>query len=251
MPDLTEPILPAKIVGGPHPRDVIAAALRTYREEFRRVAGTAFVVFGTVGAADAVAVIVIDGHAVRPVGVALASVVAGAVAGCGVVLYAGILDRIVGAHLHGHPDYSLRQMWRTLPIRRLLVADILLATATLAGLALGLIPGMIVFTLWSLVGPLITIEDRPVISSFRRSWQLVRRNLWLTLFLVTLPIYIEQGVLHAIHYAELFPHPALPAFLFNGLLGAVIGSIVGLIEVVLAHELIIAAGTRSGASTYR
>jgi hypothetical protein len=45
-------------------------------------------------------------------------------------------------------------------------------------------------------------------------------------------------VLHAIHYTEVFEHPLIPALLLNGLLGMVIGSIVGLIEVVLAYELI-------------
>jgi hypothetical protein len=98
---------------------------------------------------------------------------------------------------------------------------------------------VLVFTLWSLVGPLITIEDRSVVSAFRRSWQLVRPSFWLTLCLVTLPIQMEQAVLHAIHYSELFAHPALPAFALNGLLGAIIGSIVGLVEVVLAYELIL------------
>ncbi len=125
-----------------------------------------------------------------------------------------------------------------LPLRRLLAADVLLAIATLAGLALFVIPGVILFTLWSLVGPVITIEDRSVGSAFRRSWHLVRPCFWLTLCLVTIPLQVEQAVLHAIHYAEIFEHPFVPAFLLNGLLGMVIGSIVGLVEVVLAYELI-------------
>ena len=156
----------------------------------------------------------------------------------GVVVYAGILDKVVGAHLHGHPDLSVREIWNVLPLRRLLAADVLLAIATLVGLALFVIPGVILFTLWSLVGPVITIEDRSVGSAFRRSWHLVRPCFWLTLCLVTIPLQVEQAVLHAIHYAEIFEHPFVPAFLLNGLLGMVIGSIVGLVEVVLAYELI-------------
>ena len=46
--------------------------------------------------------------------------------------------------------------------------------------------------------------------------------------LVTVPLEIEQAALHAIHYTEIFEHPLVPAFLLNGLLGMVIGSIVGL-----------------------
>ena len=107
------------------------------------------------------------------------------------------------------------------------------------GLALFVVPGIVIFTLWSLVGPVITIEDRPVGSALAvdRS-ALVRRSFWLTFFLVTLPLEVEETVLHAIHYTEIFEHPLIPAFLLNGLLGMVIGSIVGLVEVVLAYEMI-------------
>jgi len=127
---------------------VIRTALRTYREQFWRVAGTAFVIFGVVAAIDVLAaVLVADDHVSRPVGAALTSATAAALAMAGVVFYAGVLDKIVGAHLHGHPDVPLRQMRRVLPLRRLLVADIVLAAALLVGSAFGVIPGVVVFTL--------------------------------------------------------------------------------------------------------
>ncbi len=72
------------------------------------------------------------------------------------------------------PSSSIGEIWTVLPLGRLVAADVVLAIATLVGLALFVVPGVIVFTLWSLVGPVITIEDRPVGSAFRRSWQLVR-----------------------------------------------------------------------------
>jgi hypothetical protein len=196
---------------------VVRAALRTYRERFWRVAGTAFVVFGVVAAIDAVAtVLVIDRHVSRPAGAAITSTASAVFSMVGVVVYAGILDKVVGAHLHGHADLSIPEIWRVIPLRRLLAADVVLAMA----------------------GPVITIEDHTVGSSFRRSWRLVRPYFWLTFFLVTLPLEVEQTVLHAIHYADIFEHPFVPAFLLNGLLGMVVGSVVGLVEVVLAYELI-------------
>ncbi len=223
----------------PRARDVVGAALRTYREQFRRVAGTALVIFGAVAAIDAIGtVLVIDDHVSRPLGAATTSVLSAVLGMAGVVFYAGVLDKVVGAHLHGHPDLSLREILRVLPLRRLAGADVLFAIATLVGFALFVIPGVVIFTLWSLVGPVITIEDRAIRPAFRRSWQLVRPCFWLTLGIVTLPVQFEQVALHAIHYAEIFEHPVLPAFLLNGLLGAVIGSIVGLVEVVLAYDLI-------------
>ena len=235
----------AAVHGRPRIRDVVGTALRTYRERFWRVAGTAFVVFGIVAAMDALAtVLVIDRHVSRPVGAAITSAASAVFSMVGVVVYAGILDKVVGAHLHGHPDLSIPEIWRALPLRRLVAADVVLAFATLAGLALFVVPGVVVFTLWSLVGPLITIENRPVRSALRRSWQLVRPHFWLTLCLVTLPLQVEQTVLHAIHYTDIFEHPLVPAFLLNGLLGMVIGSVVGLVEVVLAYDLIARSDTR-------
>ena len=190
-------------------------------------------------------VLVIDRHVSRPVGAAITSTASAVFSMVGVVVYAGILDKVVGAHLHGHPDLSVREIWRVLPLGRLVAADVVLALTTLAGLALFVIPGVVIFTLWSLVGPVITIEDRSVASAFRRSWQLVRPHFWLTLCLVTVPLQVEQAALHAIHYTELFEHPLVPAFLLNGLLGMVIGSVVGLVEVVLAYELIARSGNRA------
>jgi hypothetical protein len=237
---VTDVIVPETVYGSPRARDVLRAAARTYRERFLHVAGLAFVVFGAVAAIDAIATVLVVDHVSWRAGAALASVAAGVLTMAGVVVYAGILDKVVGAHLHGHPDLTVREIWRVLPLRRLVAADVLLAIATLAGLALFVVPGVIVFTLWSLVGPVITIEDRSVTSAFRRSWRLVRPSFWLTLVLVTLPLQVEETVLHAIHYTEIFDHPVVPAFLLNGLLGMVIGSIVGLVEVVLTYELIAA-----------
>jgi hypothetical protein len=217
---------------------VINAALRTYRERFWRVAGTAFVVFGAVAVVDAIATVLILDHVTSPVGDAIASTAAAVLATAGVVVYAGILDKVVGAHLHGHPDLSVPEIWRALPLVRLIAADVLLALAVLVGLALFVIPGIVILTLWSLVGPVITIENRSVTSAFRRSGQLVRPCFWLTFCLVTLPLQVEQAALHAIDYTAIFDHPVAPAFLLNGLLGMVIGSVVGLVEVVLAYELI-------------
>jgi hypothetical protein len=217
---------------------VLRIALHTYRDRFWRVAGTAFVVFGALASIDALATVLVLEHVSSAAGDAIAATAAAVFMMVGVVIYAGILDKVVGTHLHGHPDLTLGEIWHSLPIGRLVVADLLLAAATLGGLALFVVPGVVLFTLWSLVGPVITVEDHAVASSFRRSWQLVRSHFWLTFFLVTLPLQVEQAVLHAVDYAALFEHPLVPAFLLNGLLGTVIASVVGLVEVVLAYELI-------------
>ena len=197
--------------------------------------------FGTIGAIDSIAVVlVVDDHVSRPLGASITSAAAAVFGTVGVVIYAGVLDKVVGAHLHGHPDLTIPEIWKALPLRRLIVADVVFAVATLAAFTLFAIPGLVLFTLWALVGPIITIEDKSVRAALRRSARLVRRHFWLTFGLVVLPVQVEQWALHAIHYAEIFDHPAVPAFLLNGGLGAVIGSLVGLVEVVLTYELIAA-----------
>ena len=221
-------------------RDVVAAALRTYRQRFWRVAGTAFVVFGAVAAIDALAtVLVIDRHVSRPVGAAITSTASAVFSMVGVVVYAGILDKVVGAHLHGHPDLRLPEIWRVLPLRRLVAADVVFAVATLVGLALFVIPG--VDRVHDVVARRTGDHDRgppgrAPPSGARGDW--CGPTSGSTFCLVTLPLQVEQAVLHAIHYTDTFEHPLLPAFLLNGLLGMVIGSIVGLVEVVLAYDLI-------------
>jgi hypothetical protein len=218
---------------------VASAALHTYREKRRRVAGTAFIVFGAIAAVDVtVAVLVADGHVARPWAASIVSAVAAVISMAGVVFYAGVLDKVVAEHHHGEPELTIRQVWAVLPLRRLAGADVLLVILTAVGFALGVVPGVIAFTLFALVGPVIVIEDHTVLLAFRRSSQLARHHFWTTLLLVTLPVGVEQAALHAIHYEAVFDHPVVPALLLNGLLGGLIGSFVGLLEVVLAHELI-------------
>jgi len=82
------------------------------------------------------------------------------------------------------------------------------------------------------------MEDRKVFSAFRRSRQLVRGHFWLVFVLVTLPIVLEENVVHGI--VEVFESlGSLAVFVVNMLAGAAVGSIVAVIEVTLAHRLAI------------
>jgi hypothetical protein len=155
----------------------------------------------------------------------------------GIVLYAGMLDRVVGHHLHGHARATVWGAMRTLPWARLLAADAILVAATTIGTALFVVPGLIVFTLFCLVGPLVNIEGIGVNAAFRRSASLVRTALWPTVFLVTVPTYVELTLLHGFQFAEA-GHPFLAAFVVSAVIGATVGAFVGLFEVTLAYELL-------------
>jgi hypothetical protein len=154
----------------------------------------------------------------------------------GTVFYPGLLDRIVGVERGHNERQSLTTVLRTLPYGRLILAEIILFTVTSIGLALFFVPGIIAFTFFGLVGPCITIENRSAIGAFRRSARLVRPHFWLVLLLVTVPIGVEHVVEDLVHH--LVEHEAfLVRFASHALIGIVIGSIVGLIEVHLAFRL--------------
>jgi hypothetical protein len=198
------------------------------------VVGLAVVVFGTAAALDTLV-----GRALHGQYTLVISLLTGplSVSMAGIVLYAGMLDRVVGHHLHGHERPTVRGALRTLPWVRLLVADAILVAATTIGTALFVVPGLIVFTLFCLVGPLVNIEGIGVRAAFRRSASLVRGAVWPTVFLVTVPTYVELTLLHGVEFAEA-DHAYLLAFGVSAVIGATVGAFVGLFEVTLAYELL-------------
>jgi len=147
-----------------------------------------------------------------------------------------LLDRIVGVERGHNERQSMGTILRTLPYGRLVLAEVMLFAVTGIGLALFFVPGIIAFTFFGLVGPGITIEDRSAIGAFLRSARLVRPHFWLVLLLVTVPIGIEHVLEDLVHHAV--EHEAfIVRFVSHGLIGIVIGSIVGLVEVHLAFRL--------------
>ncbi len=103
-------------------------------------------------------------------------VIAG-VATFGTTFFAGLLDRIVGEEERGHPRRSLREVLRTLPYWRLIGADVLLSLGAVVALLLLVVPGLIFYTFFSLVGPAVVMEDRGVFDGFRRSVRTGARTL--------------------------------------------------------------------------
>ena len=155
----------------------------------------------------------------------------------GGVLYAGLLDRTVGAHHYGHHRHATRELIRELPLGRLIVADMLLVLIIVAGYLLLLLPALAAFTFFALVGPMITIEGRSVTGAFRRSASLVWPHFLLTFLIVTLPILIEEALLHSM-IELLHAQLTVAGLAVSAAAGTLLGTVVGLIEVTLAYELI-------------
>lgn len=215
-------------------RDVLHTARRVYHRRFARVAGTALVIFGVLAVVDgALTSVAADTDDPR---LRASLVGAAAFVSFGSTFYAGLLDRLVGAHAFGHPEESFIAVLRSLRWGRLIIADTVLTLVTAAGSIFLLVPGLVAFTFFALVGPLINIEELTVAAAFRRSARLVRHHFWLVAVLVTLPVAIE-GELEAIVELAAHGESLLVAFAAHGLFGAIVGACVGLIEVTLAYEL--------------
>ena len=223
-------------------RTLVRGALAAYRADFLRIALAAIAVFVPLGFAETY----IE-EAVREYGesqegaIRLALLVATLVSTGAIILgqtfYAGLLDRLVGARLHGQGDITVWAAVRTLPYGRLIAANLAVAVLWVIGLLLFVIPGVVVATLLCIVGPVVNVEGLPVLRALRRSARLVRPRFWLAFFGVTVPLTAEDAIDELVNEV-VWDAGILSGLLANGGLAVVVGATVGLFEVILAHELI-------------
>jgi hypothetical protein len=126
-------------------------------------------------------------QALLSIGVSLGST---AISLLGTVLLAGFICRLVGTAEHGQEPLTFRQVARSLPWRRLIVADLLVALVVVIGLLLLVLPGLAALTLLAVVGPVIEIEHRPVRAAFARSVELTRGHVGPVVLLATVPLAV-------------------------------------------------------------
>lgn len=220
---------------------VLRVAGYAYRRWFWRITLTAAVVFGAAAViAGSVDLAIEYARHVAPAAVdtlLFVYVVVGRFAGVfALVFYAGFLDLYVGDALYAGRPMTLGSVLRRLPYTRLIAADVILAVGVELGWLLFVLPGVLLFTLFALVGPLIVVEERGLRSAFRRSRVLVARRFWLVVAVVTLPAFGEGFLEHAIH--ALFGLDYFVAWvLVAALFGSVVGAFVGLMEVIITREL--------------
>lgn len=228
-------------------RDVLSAAAYAGRRHWPRVLAVALVVFGLTALLETV----IDewAHASSVGWIVAVDVVAFGADIFGEVFYVGLLDRLVGEAVHGGSPQSVRTILRTLPYRRLILADVLLLVVVIFGLFAFILPGVVLFTLLCLSGPIVNIEGLPAARALRRSAQLVRRRFWLAFFLVTVPFFIADWVASSVQdAAHSLPLPA--DFGIHWVLATAIAIVTGLIQVELAHRAVEADAESRAASPH-
>ena len=222
--------------------DVFAAALRLYRREPARVAGAALALLlppvalgiGSGRALDALRDGPLEGQVVLVLAV---GVVAGVLTNLGTIVYAGVLDELVGSVIRDDRRPSIGEAMRALPIWPLIGAD--LAVTALVGLtsALAVVPGFLLMAMLGIVGPIVNIERLGPLAAVRRSLRLTARQLWLVVVVVAVPLGIEiaahHWLLHVRHEADVLTEIMLAIPMI-----VTVGAFVGLVEVELAYALL-------------
>jgi hypothetical protein len=154
----------------------------------------------------------------------------------GPVAFAGYLDESVGAEYFWGRRRGFVEDIRSLPLLRLLVADVVLVVAVTLGLGLLVVPGLVIATLFGLVGPVIVQERRGIVDGFRRTARISRAAWRLIVLLVVIPIGIENVVAEVVLERAHEIHPAAEA-VAEWVLAVTVGAAVGLLEVAIATEL--------------
>lgn len=94
-------------------------------------------------------------------------------------IIAGVVSRVVASSYLGHelgPAAALKVTFRR--IVPLVVATVLTALLSLLGLVLCILPGVLLFSLYTAVTPALMIEEIGPIQAMRRSWRLLKPRLW-------------------------------------------------------------------------
>jgi hypothetical protein len=217
-----------------HPLELISMAWRTFKAEPGRVIIPGLVIFGIDALQGTLYTILAVDH------LGIESTISAFVYGAstlGLTFYSGMLERLIGSVERNERPQPILEVLRTLPWLRLLVADMILLFVGSAAAILVLIPGLLLDTLFALVGPLINLLGCTVAEAFRRSVLLVWPHIVLVFCMIALPLAIEHEVLVFIH--ELVPHEYVGlVFLTSFVVGDLFGMALGLLEVTMAERLV-------------
>ena len=116
----------------------------------------------------------------------------------GLALYTGFVVTLVHDVRDGRRDQTVGDLLSAAApaILSLIVFGILYAIGVAIGLALLIVPGLILITFWSVGAPAIVIERADPFGAFGRSWRLVRGDAWSVFgtLVVVLLIVIAIGV---------------------------------------------------------
>ena len=231
-------------------RGTFREAVHTYREHFGRVVGTAILVLlpvevlkGFLRALEQSGYGKVAAAAIAIGGLTLLETI---VTTLTAAFYAGFMDRTVHALRRGEQPASIPRIARELPYWRMIGVAIVAALMVLVGTIFFIVPGLILFTLTAIAGPVVVIEDRGVFSAIKRSMTLTRHRFWRMTIVVSIPIIVEGAVLD--WAARVAGHGIMAEILIHGLAAGFALAFVMLLEVHAAQWLIEDAHEHEGAN---
>jgi hypothetical protein len=223
-------------------RSVVATGVGTYRRNFARIVVAAVLVFAPIDLIVTLATAAARDVAENSDTLSLVLWTSGTAVGIAgtmlsLVFFSGVIDRIVAVDQHGEEYLPLVQTLRRLPTWRLLLASSASAALVVLGLVLFLIPGLVLMVLFAVVGPVIVIEDLRAWRGLRRSAGLTWPHVLLVVVTVLVPTTLDEQVSSWLEHFRWYEHPwiALPLDVGSTI---VVGGLVGVLEVTLAHALI-------------
>lgn len=174
--------------------NVINETFSVYGANLGPLVGSALVVFIVVG---------IIAGILDAAGGLILNLLAAIVLLAGEALYVGFVVKLVDDVRDGRRDMAMGDLFSAAApsILSLIVFGILWAIGVAIGLALIIVPGLILITMWSVGAPAIVSEGAGPIAAFGRSWRLVRGNGWpvfgallVTLIIVVLVRFILLAI---------------------------------------------------------
>jgi hypothetical protein len=116
----------------------------------------------------------------------------------GQAFYAGLTAAAVIEWREHRPLPNLRALLRALPIRRLILVDLVISFGSALGFLLLVIPAFIWLAWFSLAPAMVKFEHRDVWGSMRRSRELVRGNFWRVMLIVVGTITVTELAVQAV-----------------------------------------------------
>ena len=223
-------------------RSVVRTGLGTYRRSFRRIVIAAVLVFAPIDLVVTLATGLATAYAEESDVLGVVFWTSGTALGIAgtmlsLVFFAGIVDRIVAVDQKGEEDLPIGEVLQGLPAGRLIAASFASTAIVVVGLVLLLLPGFVFMVLFAVVGPVIVIEDLGVRKALRRSAQLTRRHALLVVVTVLLPTALDEELSSWFERFGWIEHVwvRVPVDVASTI---IVGGLVGVLEVTLAHALI-------------
>jgi hypothetical protein len=169
---------------------VIGETFRTYGAQAGLILGAALIIFLPVA--------IIDGF-IENNGGFLLSLVGTVISIVATYWFQGMVVQAVRDIQDGRRDFTLGGLFSSVQnvVGTLLVVGILAGIGIAIGFVLLIVPGLILLTIWSVVGPAVVVDRTGVLGAFGRSRELVRGHGW-AVFAVIVFFFILIAIGHAV-----------------------------------------------------